>query len=82
MPTEFALALCHLSLLAISLLDDTSSDFNDLGRKLLLGFAVAVVVAVALAFIKTRLRDKKPPAQFISISSFQETDETTKGTPD
>jgi len=82
MPTEFALALSQLSLLVINLLqDDTSSDFNDLGRKLLLGFALAVVMAVALAFIKTRLSDKKPPAQFISISSFQETDDTTKVTP-
>ena len=83
MPTEFALVLLQLSLLAISILqDDTSSDFDDLGRKLLGGFVLAVVVAVALAFIKTRLRDKKPPAQFISISSFQKPDETTKVTPD
>ena len=67
MPTT--LAFYHLSLFSISLLqDDTSSDFNDMGRKLLGGFVLAVIVAVVFTFIKLRLRDKKPPAQFISIS--------------
>jgi hypothetical protein len=67
MPTT--LALYHLTLLSISLLqDDTSSDFNDLGKKLLGGFVLAVVVAVAFTFIKLRLRDKKPAAKFISIN--------------
>jgi len=66
MPTT--IALYYLSLLAISFLqDDTSSDFSDLGKKLLGGFTLAVVVAVAYTFIKLRLRDKKPPAEFISI---------------
>ena len=77
MPTELALTLYHLSLLSISLLqDDTSSDFDDLGRKLLGGFALAVVLAIVFTLIKLRLRDKKPPAQFISISSSRETDES------
>ncbi len=77
MPT--ALAFYYLSLLSISLLqDETSSDFDGLGKKLLGGFALAVVVAVAYAFIKLRLRDKKPQAEFISINSFQRTDERTK----
>jgi hypothetical protein len=77
MPT--LLAFYHLSLLSILLLqDDTASDFNDLGKQLLGGFALAVVVAVAFTFIKLRLRDKKPPAQFISINPFQKTDETSK----
>ena len=68
MPTTFA--LYHLSLIAISLLqDDTSADFQDLGRKLLGGFIAAVVVAILFTFIRIRLRDKKPPAQFISIKS-------------
>jgi len=67
MPT--ILALYHLSLLLISLLqDDTASAFNDLGKQLLGGFVLAVVVAVAYTFIKLRLRDKKPSAQFISIN--------------
>jgi hypothetical protein len=67
MPT--ILSLYHLSLLSILFLqDDTASDFNDLGKQLLGGFVLAVVVAVAFTFIKLRLRDKKPPAQFISIN--------------
>lgn len=77
MPTT--LALYYLSLISISLLqDDTSSDFDGLGKKLLGGFALAVVVAVAYAFIKLRLRDQNPPEQFISINSFQRTDEASK----
>ncbi len=81
MPTIFALHL--LSLLPIIFLQDNpSADFNDLGKQLLGGFALAVVVAVVFTFIKLRLRDKKPPAQFISISSYQNTDETPKVTRD
>lgn len=77
MPTT--LAFYYLSLISISLLqDDTSSDFDGLGKKLLGGFALAVVVAVAYAFIKLRLRDKKPQAEFISINSCQRTDEASK----
>lgn len=73
------LALHHLSLLSIAFLqDDTLSDFSDLGKQLLGGFVLAVVVAVAYTFIKLRLRDQKPPAQFISISSFKGPDEATK----
>lgn len=67
MPTT--LALYQLSVIAISLLqDNTSSNFNDLGKKLLGGFVLAVAVAVAYTFIKLRLRDRKPPAEFISIN--------------
>jgi hypothetical protein len=71
MPTPFA--LYYLSLIAISLLEDNpSSDFDSLGKQLLGGFAVAVVMAVAYTFIKLRLRDKHPPAPFISITSQDE----------
>ena len=73
------LALYHFSLFSISFLQDNpSSDFNGLGKKLLGGFVLAVVVAVTYIFIKLRLRDKKPPTEFISIRSFQRTDETSK----
>ena len=67
MPTAFA--LYHLCLIAISLQqDNVSSDFNELGKQLLGGFVLAVVVAVAFTLIKLRLRDKNPPAKFISIT--------------
>lgn len=76
MPT---FALYYLSSISISLLEDNpSSDFDGLGKQLLGGFAIAVVLAVAYAFIKLRLRDKNPPAPFISINSFEKTDETSK----
>jgi hypothetical protein len=67
MPT--ILALYHLSSLAISLVsDETSSDFNGLGKELIGGFVLAVVVAIAFALIKMRLSDRKPPAKPISIT--------------
>lgn len=75
MPT--ILALYNLTFIAISLVsDDTSSDFNGLGKELLGGFVIAVVVAVVFTFIKLRLRDKKPP-QSLS-QSIQRRDERRK----
>ena len=56
----------------LSLLQETSvtSDFDDLGKLLLGGVAAAIVVAVALVWVRFKLQDKKPPASnFISISS-------------
>jgi len=77
MPTAFA--LYYLSLLSISLLEDnTASDFDSLGKQLLGGFAVAVAVAIAYTFVKLRLREKNPPASFISITSQPEEDATAK----
>jgi hypothetical protein len=77
------IALHHLSLFLINILqEETSSDFSDLGKKLLGGFVLAVVVAVAYTFIKLRLRDKNPPAAFISITSPQGKDVTPKSTGD
>ncbi len=56
-------------LLNITLLQETiGSDFNDLGRKLLIGFVLAVVFAIVFTIIKLRLRDQNPPATFISIT--------------
>ena len=62
-------ALYISCLLAMNLLQDSiGSDFNDLGRKLLIGFVLAVVFAIVFTIIKLRLRDKNPPAAFISIT--------------
>ena len=77
MPT--IIALYHLSFITVSFLQDNpASDFNELGMQLLWGFVLAVVVAIAFTFIKLRLQNKKPRAQFISISSSQSSDEKSK----
>jgi hypothetical protein len=77
------LLLYQLSFIVISLLqDDASSDFQGFGKQLLGGFVLAVALAVAYTFIKLRLRDRKPPAQFISISSTPRTDESSKVSDD
>lgn len=69
--------------LAITLLQDSiGSDFGDLGRQLLGGFAAAVVVAIAFTVIKLRLRDKQPAAKFISVTSCPDEDATSKPTED
>ena len=73
------LALYCLGSPAISLLQDTiGSDFGDLGRQLLGGFAAAVVIAIVFTVIKIRLRDKQPAAKFISVTSCAEEDATSK----
>jgi len=73
------LALLHLWFLSISIMqDDSFADFGDLGKQLLGGFVIAVIVAVAYAFIKLRWRDQKPSTQFISISSVKGPDESPK----
>ena len=67
------LALYFPGSLAITLLQDSISlEFGDQGRKLLGGFAVAVVVVVAFTVIKFRRRDKNPPKPFISVISTKE----------
>ena len=65
---------CLGSLVASFLQESLGADFSDLGRKLLGGFAVAVVVAIAFTIIKLRLRDKRPAAKFISVTSCPEED--------
>jgi hypothetical protein len=70
-------ALYYIGLLGLTFFQDSiGSDFGGLGRKLLGGFAAAVVVAIALTVIKLRLRDKQPVAKFISITSCTEEDTT------
>ncbi len=60
-------------LMAVAVLSNPEggiSEFNDLGNLLLGGFVLAVGVAVALTFVRLKMRDKRPPAkQFISIST-------------
>jgi hypothetical protein len=57
--------------------ENTFSEFGDLGNLLLGGFVLAIVVAVALTFVRLRLREKRPPAaQFISISEFKKNPKT------
>ena len=65
--------LCLNSLVLISLLQDTSTNFEDLGKLLLGGAAAAVVIAVGFTLVRFRLRDKKPQtSSFISIASDKE----------
>ena len=54
-------ALYFPASLAILFQDSISLEFSDQGRKLLGGFAVAVVAVLAFTVIKFRRRDKNPP---------------------
>ena len=62
--------LYYVYLFSILFLQEAeAADFNDLGKMLLGGFALAISVAILFVFVKLRLRDKKPQAaQFLSIS--------------
>ena len=62
--------LSSTSLALISLLQEQTGAFDDLGKLLLGGVTAAVVVAVGFTLIRFRLRDKKPQtSNFISISA-------------
>lgn len=77
------LALYHLSLVAISFLqDDNAVDFSGLGKQLLGGFVLAVVVAIAYTFLRLRWRDKNPSSGFISINPVETEDEPVKAARD
>jgi len=66
-------ALCINSLVLISFLQETPTNFDDLGKLLLGGVAAAIVFAVGFTLVRFRLRDKKPQtSSFISISSDKE----------
>jgi len=76
-------SLFCLGSLPIALLQDAGgSDFTDLGRKLLLGFAAGVVVAIVFALIKLKLRDKHPATKFISVTSCADEEVTPKPVSD
>ena len=62
--------LSSTSFALISLLQEQTGAFDDLGKLLLGGVTAAVVVAVGFTLVRFRLRDKKPQtSNFISISS-------------
>lgn len=65
--------LCLDTLVLISFLQETNTNFEDLGKLLLGGVAAAILVAVGFTVVRFRLRDKKPHTSgFISISSDKE----------
>lgn len=68
-----AFPLCLNSLVLISFLQETTTNFDDLGKLLVGGVVAAIVVAVGFTLVRFRLRDKKPQtSSFISISSDKE----------
>jgi high-affinity Fe2+/Pb2+ permease len=57
----------------LSLIQETNSNFDDLGTLLLGGVAAAVVVAVVFSFVRLRLREKNPPkSNFTTIGATNE----------
>ena len=73
MPLTLLFSLYNSQVLSIFLIqEEIATDFNDLGKLLLGGFALAVGVAIALTFVRLRLRDKKAPtSDFISINAVE-----------
>ena len=71
----FAMVLFRMYQLALYamclVMEGDETDFKDLGKLMLAGFVLAVGVGIAFTVIRMRLRDKKPPADFISINSFK-----------
>jgi hypothetical protein len=64
------LPLYCFGLISITLIQELgNSAFDDLGKWLLRGFALAVALAIAFVFIKLRLQDKGQPPEFLSINS-------------
>ena len=52
------------------LIQETPTDFQDLGKLLFLGVIAAIVVAIGFTFVRMKLRDKKPHnSSFISIAA-------------
>lgn len=76
MSTTFASYQFVLLILGL-LQSEKVDDFGDLGRKLLGGFVAGVFVAIAFALIRIKLREKHPPAKFISVIPTSGADEQT-----
>lgn len=52
------------------LFQEVGTDFQDLGKLLLGGVALAIVVAIGFTLVRLRLRDKRPQrSSFISIGA-------------
>lgn len=67
--------LIYNSVCLVALIQETQTDFNDLGKLLLGGVVAAIIFAVGFTFVRFRLREKSTPASdFISISSPREKD--------
>ena len=65
--------LCLQLLVLFSAIQESTGAFDDLGKLLVGGVAVAIVVAIGFTLVRFRLRDKNPPtSSFISINSDKE----------
>jgi len=61
------------AIVLLSLIEENSTDFNDLGKLLLAGVAAAIVIAIAFTLLRLRLRDRRPTtSNFISIRADKE----------
>ena len=66
----------------MSLIQETQTDFQDLGKLLLGGVVAAILVAIAFTFVRMKLRDKKPhTSSFISIAANEEEKQVTAKNP-
>jgi predicted permease len=64
------LIISRLSLLLFHFQQTDNSDFNDLGKMLIVGFVLAVVAGVGFTVLRQRFRDKRPATtEVISITS-------------
>jgi hypothetical protein len=62
-------------LLAMLYQENATADFADLGKLMVAGLGVSIIIAVSFTIIRFRLRDKKPQTDnFISINSFRQED--------
>jgi predicted RND superfamily exporter protein len=67
------LLLCYDSISLVLLLQETETNFNDLGKLLLVGVAAALVFAILFTLVRLRLREKRPRnSKFISIASVRD----------
>jgi len=57
------------SVTMVGLIQETQTDFQDLGKLLFGGVIAAFVFAIGFTFVRLKLRDKKPQtSSFISIA--------------